>query len=554
MKAHTVWSSFFIALLSLSRSEDTLFPQFFSLSEIQNEQTVTGRLDADVTLPCSFEIGSEPVIYWRNQESEIVHSFFKNADQDASSRYVNRTSLFQKEIPNGNASLILKRLRLQDEGTYTCYVGTSSGNSWANIVLKLEGFMTPVIEYEETNSSNNLKCSVLCAQPCPNITWQMGDMPISDPIVEESGFNVKSTINIVSPDSFYECAVENLLLEQTWTGRWTKKGGFHKVVVKDVSLLCEFGNNLFQPDEEFIVTWSRVQNGTSSILASFQSSSQNTTTNESRLSFNKEQINQGTISSTLTNIRISDSGKYLCNISSRKYTLLTNQILYVETHLMVNDVASVAVVAVVVVVVVILVFLVLLCTVPALRRRICCFSAVRKLPFSTEKIGAKAHRQDWKDVFGTGNNTGPEKPNDEEELIGLIFQNGNREMEGSAACLLAVWAINGSLSLTADLPLPFGYCSSQPWKTGESSQSIDPLQRLPFWPSLHFETPALLLQIILQPGNIMAPVFASGEGDLCSQGKQHLLRQAEAHRAYQQTGPSLVFQDKHCERALTHFR
>ncbi|XP_055965122.1 HERV-H LTR-associating protein 2 [Sorex fumeus] len=356
MKAQAVWYFFLISLLSLSRSEDISFPQVFGLSKPQKKETVTGRLDADVTLPCSFEIGSEPVIYWRNQESDIVHSFFKNADQVAGSQYVNRTSLFQEEIPNGNASLILKRLRLQDEGTYTCYVGTSSSNSWTHVVLNLEGFMTPVIEYEETNSNNNLICSVLCAQPCPNITWEMDNISISNPIVEESGSYVYSTINIVSPGSFYECAIENLLLEQKWTGRWTKKGGFHRLLYiyliatesEDVSLLCELGNNLFQPDEDFMVTWSRVQNGTSCMLASFRSSSQEITINESRLSCNEEQINQGTISSTLTNISTSDSGEYLCNISSRKYTLLTTQILYVEPStempLMVNAVVGVVVV------------------------------------------------------------------------------------------------------------------------------------------------------------------------------------------------------------------
>lgn len=365
MKAQAVWPFFLIALLSLNRCEDTLHPQFFSQFGFQKEQTITGRLDADIILPCLYEIGSEPVIYWRKQDSETIHSFFKDTDQIVGTQYINRTSLFHDEIKKGNASLLLKRLRLQDEDSYTCYVGTSVQNSWVKVMLKLEGFMTPVIEYEETNTSSNLRCSVLCAQPCPNITWQVDNVSISNHIVEEMGFYV-SRINIESSDSFYECTIENTFLEQKWTGRWTKKD-LKATESKDISLLCELGNNLFQPDEDFVVTWSRKQNGNFSILASFQSSSQTANIIESRLSLNGELIIQGNIFSSLTNISILDSGEYLCNISSSKYTLLTTQILNVEPHTI-----PIVIISIAAAVGLVLAFLVLLCIVPALRRCICC--------------------------------------------------------------------------------------------------------------------------------------------------------------------------------------
>lgn len=370
---------FLIALLSLSRSEDILFPQLFSQSGFQEEQTVTGRLDAEIILPCSFKFGSDPVIYWRNQESDIVHSFYKDADQIVGPRYINRTSLFHNEIKSGNASLSLKRLRPEDEGTYTCYVGTSFGNSWGRIVLKLEGFMAPLIQYEETTTGSILTCSVLCSQPCPNFIWEMDGIPISDFRVEESGFYVYSTINIVFPDSFYECAIVNSSLKQTWTGGWTTKD-LKATESKDVSLLCELGYNGFKADEDFEVTWSRVQSGKSSVLASFQNSSQMTTISESRLLLNEELIKQGTITSTLTTIAISDSGEYLCNISSNKYTLLTTQMLYVEPYTIPFKII-VAVVAAVAVA--LLVVLVLMCRVPALRRHICCCQA--KTPRDTRR-------------------------------------------------------------------------------------------------------------------------------------------------------------------------
>lgn len=105
--------------------------------------------------------------------------------------------------------------------------------------------------------------------------------------------------------------------------------GLHKMQSENFSLSCEFVNNFFLLNQEFIVTWSRVQSGTSSILGYFLSSSQNTTINEPRLSWKGELINQSDFSLTLKDLGLSDSGEYLCNISSSKYTSLTVQTLHV---------------------------------------------------------------------------------------------------------------------------------------------------------------------------------------------------------------------------------
>lgn len=327
--AQAVWIFF---LIVLSQSDDVFVPRFFGRSRSQKVQRVTGKLGEDIILPCSFKVGSEIVMYWRDQNTEVIRSFFKNNDQIISPQYINRTSLFHSEIHKGNASLLLKRLNFLDEGFYTCYVGTSSGQSWGKVELKVGGFMTPMIEYEETNTSSNLICDVLCVQPCPNITWKIDDIPISGHTeIEENGTlsHYVNKINIESPHSFHECSIENSLLEQTWTGLWIQKDLKAKES-EEVLFRCELGNNLIKPDEDFIVTWSREQNGIFSMLASFHSSSQEKIINETRLSCNEELLSQGTIFSTLTKLSISDSGKYLCNISSSKYILLTTQNLDVE--------------------------------------------------------------------------------------------------------------------------------------------------------------------------------------------------------------------------------
>ncbi|XP_023976093.2 LOW QUALITY PROTEIN: HERV-H LTR-associating protein 2 [Physeter macrocephalus] len=339
MKAQAALSFFFILIPSLCGSQDTFF--LASLSHVSmSEQIVIGRLDEDVILPCSFESGPDVVVHWKNQDN-YVYSYYKDSDQleKQDPRYVNRTSLFHGEIHNGNASLSFKRLKLQDEGIYTCYVGTSPGKIINKVVLKVGAFVTPVMKYEKNTTNSFLICNVLSVYPYPIITWKVDNTPISENNKEEIGslgpFYINSRVNITGSNSSYQCAIENTLLKQTWTGRWTMKDGLRKMQSEKVSLSCKPENIFFLPNQDFIVTWSRVDRGNSLVLAYFLNSSQETIINEPLLSWNKELINLHDFSLTLKDLRLSDSGEYLCNISSSKYTLLTIQTLHVAYRLFV---------------------------------------------------------------------------------------------------------------------------------------------------------------------------------------------------------------------------
>uniref|UniRef100_A0A8D1J3G9 HHLA2 member of B7 family n=1 Tax=Sus scrofa TaxID=9823 RepID=A0A8D1J3G9_PIG len=310
MKAQAVLSFFFTLIPSLCGSQDTFFLASFSPLSTMSEQVVIGRLDEDVILPCSFESGPDIVIHWKNQDNYYLYSYYKESDQleKQDPKFINRTSLFHGQIHNGNASLSFRRLSLQDEGIYVCYVGTSSRKKINKVVLKVGAFVTPVMKYEKKNTNSFLICNVLSVYPYPIITWKVDDTPISENSVEEveslGAFCINSGVNITRSNSSYQCAIENTLLKQTWRGKWTMK--------------------------DFVVTWSKVGSETSSVLAYFLNSSQKTVVNEPRLSWNKELINRHNFSLTLKDLSLSDSGEYLCNISSSNYTLLTIQTLHVE--------------------------------------------------------------------------------------------------------------------------------------------------------------------------------------------------------------------------------
>lgn len=49
----------------------------------------------------------------------------------------------------------------------------------------------------------------------------------TEEIVSLGPFHINTTVNIIGSNSSYEGTIENSLLKQTWTGRWTMKGRLH---------------------------------------------------------------------------------------------------------------------------------------------------------------------------------------------------------------------------------------------------------------------------------------------------------------------------------------
>lgn len=98
---------------------------------------------------------------------------------------------------------------------------------------------------------------------------------------------------------------------------------------ENVLLSCKPENNFSPPNQDFTVTWSRVENGSSLLLACFKNSSQETLISQPQISWKEEPINSRDFSLTLKDLRLSDSGEYLCNITSNESTSLTMQTLHV---------------------------------------------------------------------------------------------------------------------------------------------------------------------------------------------------------------------------------
>lgn len=103
----------------------------------------------------------------------------------------------------------------------------------------------------------------------------------------------------------------------------------HKMQSENVLLSCKPENSFFPPNQDFTVTWYRVESGSALLLAYFKNSSQETLINQPRLSWKEELINSRDFSLTVKDLHLSDSGEYLCDISSNESTLLTSQTVHV---------------------------------------------------------------------------------------------------------------------------------------------------------------------------------------------------------------------------------
>lgn len=88
----------------------------------------------------------------------------------------------------------------------------------------------------------------------------------------------------------------------------------HKMQSENVLLLCKPENSLFPANQDFTVTWS---SGKWEFLALSTLRTPHRNTNQSASTFKEEElINSRDFSLTVKDLCLSDSGEYLCNISS----------------------------------------------------------------------------------------------------------------------------------------------------------------------------------------------------------------------------------------------
>ncbi|NXL35294.1 HHLA2 protein, partial [Glaucidium brasilianum] len=271
------------------------------------QETVTGLFSKDCILPCLFPPGDDEVIYWKKGDKN-VHSYYYQKDQleRQDPDYRHRTQLFHENIPSGNASLKLSNLTLTDEGPYNCYVGTQQTKVEVEVMLRVRVFSHYALEYQKTDTGRMLKCYAFLTYPAPHISWVQGNTTIQETHQEETRvgvlYSLRSDQKITNTADPYYCLLQLSVSDQ-----------LSNVEGNSTVIPCEYSNNATNM-EGLSVVWTLKRNEVISVLATFNGTCHSYQP--------RVHINQNDFSLMLHDLTASDSGEYLCNISTPHYTKL----------------------------------------------------------------------------------------------------------------------------------------------------------------------------------------------------------------------------------------
>uniref|UniRef100_A0A3B5M926 Ig-like domain-containing protein n=1 Tax=Xiphophorus couchianus TaxID=32473 RepID=A0A3B5M926_9TELE len=202
-------------------------------------------------LPCQIQFNSDLVIHWSNASSagdSVVHSYYDGQDQlgQQNQNFKDRTSLIQDQISRGNASLLLKEVKIQDEGRYKCNTSTSTGHKESFINLKID--VSTIRIYQD---GNRITCSSEGIYPQPELTWST-EPPSNTTLqnrttvhqTEEKLYDISSSLTVPDgSDRIYSCTIRtrrNIRME-TLKKKGEKITENHKICL--VAEMC-YTNNI----------------------------------------------------------------------------------------------------------------------------------------------------------------------------------------------------------------------------------------------------------------------------------------------------------------------
>lgn len=156
-------TTIFLRLASLICSH--MFSALTAVMEVMvPEQPLVALHGRDATLNCSFTPTttfnlSDLTVFWQLTDTKrSVHVYREGNDQlaDQAESFMNRTSLFPTQLGLGNASLLLNRVGVADEGSYTCFVWVQDYGS-AALLLQVAGESRSDVHDMSKQMNNNVE-------------------------------------------------------------------------------------------------------------------------------------------------------------------------------------------------------------------------------------------------------------------------------------------------------------------------------------------------------------------------------------------------------------
>ncbi|XP_038672769.1 butyrophilin subfamily 2 member A1-like [Scyliorhinus canicula] len=190
---------------------------------------VIATVGDNVTLDCQLIPAEEPaemeVRWFRSEWSKMVHRNRQGKDitESQMKEYSGRTELFRGFFHTGNVSLLLKKVTVQDEGDYTCFVISKAEDAEGTVNLKVANVgLEPVLKLSGYQGSRiKLTCESDDWYPKPSIKWSKENREVNTGILEKQTNNSRGLLKVESSlevandlHNKYTCTIINNLLNK----------------------------------------------------------------------------------------------------------------------------------------------------------------------------------------------------------------------------------------------------------------------------------------------------------------------------------------------------
>ncbi|MGH0180055.1 UNVERIFIED_CONTAM: hypothetical protein FKN15_002699 [Acipenser sinensis] len=200
----------------LSQQDYTYQNALGSFNVIIPKSPVISTVGEDIVLPCqvSTEIKTEDlqVRWYRERFNDPIYEYKdgKEVSEKQNKEYQGRTSLLDQQLGGGVLSLVLREVRVSDEGKYTCYAGTSKWYEEPEMELQVQALGSdPVIHIEEhLKRIIMLSCVSLGWYPQPEMYWTDGAgrnvTTLTQPSIQRDGnglYSIRSHLRVKQNDN-----------------------------------------------------------------------------------------------------------------------------------------------------------------------------------------------------------------------------------------------------------------------------------------------------------------------------------------------------------------
>nr|XP_030730887.1 CD276 antigen isoform X1 [Globicephala melas] len=315
------------------------------------EDPVVALVGTDATLRCSFlpepgfSVAQLNLIWQLTDTKQLVHSFAEGRDQG--SAYANRTALFPDLLAQGNASLRLQRVRVADEGSFTCFLNIRDfGSGSAAVSLQVAApYSKPSMTLDPNKDLRpgdtvTITCSSYRGYPKAEVFWQdgqgaplTGNVTTSQTAKEQGLFDVRSVLRVVlGTNGTYSCLVRNPVLQQDTHGSVTitphrNPTGAVEVQVPEDPVVALVGTDAtlrcsFLPEPGFSLAqlnliWQLTD--TKQLVHSFAEGRDQGSAYANRTALFPDLLAQGNASLRLQRVRVADEGSFTCFVSIRDF-------------------------------------------------------------------------------------------------------------------------------------------------------------------------------------------------------------------------------------------